>query len=145
VPDGSNTRSGHPRARHEQGMPMPHAIDLTRLRQLLAQGASQRAMAEALGVSRSSLQRLLRAMKTPAPAPSPPTLRQILRRLERLETTLRQGQPPPGLPAPREPSIRWTVHVPRSLAQQVRTLAAKRRLPPGHVVQEALRRWLADP
>jgi transcriptional regulator with XRE-family HTH domain len=69
---------------------MTYDIDLARLRQLLAQGASQRAIAEALGISRSTLQRLLRALKTPVPAPPAPVLQQMLRRLEALETAPRR-------------------------------------------------------
>jgi transcriptional regulator with XRE-family HTH domain len=137
---------------------MTHDIDLAHLRQLLAQGASQRAIAEALGISRSTLQRLLRALKTPVSAPPASVLQQMLRRLEMLETALRRGQTACGDQSPGRQattdassnprltgdiSVRWSVRVPRSMAQHVRTLATVRKRPPSRLVQEALRYWLA--
>jgi transcriptional regulator with XRE-family HTH domain len=89
---------------------MAQYVDLARLRQLLAQGYSQRAMAKELGVSRTALQRFLHALKTPAP--STPVLQQILQRLQCLETAPHQGQTagrdqPPAPRATGDLSIRW--------------------------------------
>jgi transcriptional regulator with XRE-family HTH domain len=125
---------------------MAQYVDLARLRQLLAQGYSQRAMAKELGVSRTALQRFLHALKTPAP--STPVLQQILQRLQCLETAPHQGQTagrdqPPAPRATGDLSIRWSVRVPRSMAQHVKTLATVRKQPPSRLVQEALRQWLA--
>jgi transcriptional regulator with XRE-family HTH domain len=127
---------------------MAQYVDLARLRQLLVQGCSQRAMARELGISRTALQRLLHSLKTPAAAPSAPALQQILQRLQRLETALHRGQttggdPPPGSQVTSDLSVRWSVRVPRSMAQHVRTLATVRKQPPSRLVQEALRHWLA--
>lgn len=115
---------------------MTQYVDLTRLRQLLAQGYSQRAMARELGISRTALQRLLHALKAPASTPPTPALQQILQRLQCLETALHRR-------VTSDLSVRWSVRVPRSMAQHVRTLAAVRKLPPSRLVQEALRQWLA--
>ena len=137
---------------------MAQYVDLARIRQLLVQGYSQGAIAKELGIFRTALQRFLRALKTPAPAPPAPVLRQILRRLETVETALHRerttrGDQPSGPRAttaaranPRgtgDMSVRWSVRVPRSMAQHVRTLATVRKLPPSRLVQEALRQWLA--
>jgi Trp repressor protein len=128
---------------------MAQYVDLARIRQLLVRGYSQRAIAKELGISRTALQRFLRALKTPAPV-----LRQILRRLETVETALHKerttrGGQPSGARAttaaranPRgmgDMSVRWSVRVPRPMAQHVRTLATVRKLPPSRLVQEALR------
>jgi hypothetical protein len=59
---------------------MPAEIDETRLRRLLAQGKSQREIAQALKISRTSLQRIIKNLDgssslnplSPAPALSPP-------------------------------------------------------------------------
>jgi hypothetical protein len=127
---------------------MAQYVDLAHLRRLLAQGYSQRAMAKELGISRTALQRFLLSLKRPAPDPLTPVLRQILRRLETLETALHRGQAtgrsqPPGPRATGDLSVRWSVRMPRSLAQHVRTLAAVRKLPPSRLVQDALQQWLA--
>jgi Helix-turn-helix len=127
---------------------MAQYVDLAHLRRLLAQGYSQRAMAKELGISRTALQRFLLSLKRPAPDPLTPVLRQILRRLETLETALHRGQAtgrsqPPGPRATGDMSVRWSVRMPRSLAQHVRTLAAVRKLPPSRLVQDALQQWLA--
>jgi transcriptional regulator with XRE-family HTH domain len=127
---------------------MAQYVDLAHLRRLLAQGHSQRAMAKALGISRTALQRLLHTLKTPVQDPPTPVLRQILHRLETLETALPRGQAtgrsqPPGPRATGDLSVRWSVRVPRSLAQHIQTLAAERKLPTSRLVQEALREWLA--
>ena len=127
---------------------MAQYVDLAHLRRLLAQGSSQRAMAKALGISRTALQRFLHALKTPAQDPPTPVLRQILRRLETLETDLHRGQAtgrsqPPGPRATGDLSVRCSVRLPRSLAQHVRTLAAVRKLPPSRLVQDAIQQWLA--
>jgi hypothetical protein len=105
-------------------------------------------MAKELGVSRTALQQLLHMLRTSAPAPSTPAFQQILQRLQRLETALHRGQtlgadPPPGLQGTSDLSVRWSVRVPRSIAQHVRTLATVRKQPPSRLVQEALRQWLA--
>jgi transcriptional regulator with XRE-family HTH domain len=68
---------------------MAQYVDLARLRQLVAQGYSQRAIARELGISRTTLQRFLHALKSPAPPT--PVLQQILQRLQRLETAPHQG------------------------------------------------------
>jgi transcriptional regulator with XRE-family HTH domain len=127
---------------------MAQYVDLAHLRRLLAQGYSQRAMAKALGISRTALQRLLHTLKTPTPDPPTPVLQQILHRLETLETALHRGQAtgrsqPPGPRATGDLSVRWSVRLPRSLAQHVQTLAAERKLPPSRLVQEAIQQWLA--
>jgi hypothetical protein len=127
---------------------MARHVDLARLQQLVTLGYSQRAMARELGVARTTLQRLLQALKGSAPAPPAPILRQILQRLQRLETALHRGPAargdrPPSPQLTSDLSVRWSVRVPRSMAQHVRTLAAIRKQPPSRLVQEALRRWLA--
>ena len=127
---------------------MAQHVDLARLRQLLAQGSSQRAMARELGISRTALQRFLHALKTPAPTPSTPAFQQILQRLQRLETALHRRESvgedrTPGPSVMSDLSVRWSVRVPRSMVQHVRTLAAMRKQPPSRLVQEALRGWLA--
>jgi hypothetical protein len=127
---------------------MAQYVDLARIRQLLAQGYSQRAMAKELGISRTALQRFLHALKTPAPTPPTPALQQILQRLQRLETALHREQAtredqPPGPRATGDMSIRWSVRAPRSMVQHVKTLATLRKQPPSRLVQDALRQWLA--
>jgi hypothetical protein len=127
---------------------MAQYADLARLRQLLAQGYSQRAIAKELGISRTALQRFLHALKTPASAPLTPALLQIFECLQRLETAVHPGETTgedrqPGLRVMSDMSVRWSVRVPRSMAQHVRTLATVRKQPPSRLVQEALRHWLA--
>jgi transcriptional regulator with XRE-family HTH domain len=129
-------------------MIMAQYVDLAHLRRLLAQGYSQRAMAKELGISRTALQRFLLSLKRPAQDPLTPVLRQILSRLETLETALHRGQAtgrslPPGPRATGDISVRWSVRVPRPLAQYIQTLAAERKLPTSRLVQDALQQWLA--
>lgn len=190
---------------------MARAIDWTRYDQLKAQGHSEREIARALEIPRTTLQRALQRHERPpstihdtardrprSTVPRPPptvdhapstvhrlqadlntalaaALQPVLARLDALETGLAQRSPeePPstvhgssvhGPPSQRDTSTvhparvdrdawelrqlkhaeRWTIYVPRTMKEELKRRAAARGQNPSILVQEALRRYLAE-
>jgi hypothetical protein len=176
---------------------MARAINWARYDRLKAQGHSERDIAGALGIPRTTLRRELqkregppstvdrgRAHVSPSTVGRPPSeisaavsaaLQPLLARLEALEAAV-EGRPagaepstvhrprsqrppsPPDTstvhPATVDPeawelrqakhSVRWTIYVPRAMQEEIKRRAAAAGRNPSLLVQQALRRWLAE-